>query len=173
MSALVPSTTGDVERRLDSAAAERMGAAPVDLPESAWDPDRVPREFLPVLAWALSVDLWDPDWPEAVQREVIRQAFALHREHGTPAALKRILDSIGAIYDYTEPEGAPFTATIDIYNSDALLIGALTGLRARIDHAKRASVKVTINATAGTCAMLPIATGHAGAVVAEFHLPLV
>ena len=173
MSTLAPSTAGDAERRLDAAAAARIDAIPVALPASAWDADRVPREFLPVLAWALSVDLWDPDWPEALHRDAVKQAIALHREHGTPAAVRRVLDSVGAIYDYTEPAAAPFTAVVDIYNSDAVLLDSLATLRDRINHVKRASVAVTINASAGTCAMLPIATGHAGVVVAApFQLEL-
>ena len=48
---------------------------------------------------------------------------------------------------------------------NAIRLDSLKALRDRINHVKRASVAVIINASTGTCGMLPIATGYVGVVV--------
>ncbi len=46
-----------------AAACAKLENVPVPLRE-LWDPLACPLEFLPYLAWALSVDRWDENWPE-------------------------------------------------------------------------------------------------------------
>lgn len=59
-----------------------------------WDPDRCPAELLPWLAFAMSVDEWNPTWPEVVKREVIQQSFHVHQRKGTRGAVRRAVESI-------------------------------------------------------------------------------
>ena len=61
----------ETERRLAAAAAARLGAIPAALPQTAWEVDQIPDAWLPVLAWALSLDLWDPAWSARQKRDVI------------------------------------------------------------------------------------------------------
>lgn len=90
---ILPSTRTPTEEAFEVAIA-RAGeiAVPID---RLWDPDRCPAEVLPWLAWALSVDTWDPDWPEGVRREVIRQSVGIHRRKGTLASVRAILAAAG------------------------------------------------------------------------------
>lgn len=139
---LAPDSATAVERCMDAAAAERVGRLPAGY--RAWRVDDLPDSWLPVLAWALSVDLWDSDWTPAQRRAAIRTAMDLHRTKGTPAGVKRALDFARAIYDYTE--GPAFHCRITIYNLAGIALADLTALRRHIDCAKRASVVCTLTA---------------------------
>ncbi|GHB34084.1 hypothetical protein GCM10007094_23920 [Pseudovibrio japonicus] len=48
-----------------------------------WNPWKCPVELLPWLAWALSVDVWDEDWPEVIKRRVIASSPMVHRIKGS------------------------------------------------------------------------------------------
>lgn len=59
--------------QLEVAAADACAAlenVPVTL-RQLWDPLTCPAKFLPYLAWALSVDRWDENWPVATKRRVV------------------------------------------------------------------------------------------------------
>ncbi|SNR22851.1 phage tail protein I [Paracoccus sediminis] len=86
---LLPPNSTALERAA-SIAMSRL--AEIDTPANLmWDPDTIPLAYLPWLAWALSVDDWDPDWPEARRREVVRRSFDLHRIKGTQTSVKQAL----------------------------------------------------------------------------------
>lgn len=140
---LAPDSATAVERCMDAAAEERVGRLPAGY--RAWRVDDLPNSWMPVLAWALSVDLWDSDWTPADRRAAIQTAMDLHRKKGTPAGIKQALDFARAIYDYTEGP-APFTCRITIYNLAGISLASLTALQRHIDCAKRASVVCAITA---------------------------
>lgn len=85
-----------------------------------WDPDRCPAELLPWLAFAMSVDEWDPTWPEDAKREVIRRSFAVHQRKGTRGA---VLSSLAAVFgvaqvsEWFEFGGRPHTFRVRISGS--------------------------------------------------------
>lgn len=133
---LAPDTATAAERCLDDAARQRVGLVPAGY--GPWCVDDLPDAWLPVLAWALSIDLWSPAWTAAERRVAIRDAVGLHRLKGTPAGVKRALDFVGAIYDYAEP--AAFRCRITIHNLAALSLADLTAARVYIARIKRASV---------------------------------
>jgi hypothetical protein len=56
-----------------------------------WNPWTCPENLLPYLAWALSVDLWDSEWPVTKRRSVIANAIAHHRLKGTLAGIETYL----------------------------------------------------------------------------------
>lgn len=60
-----------------------------------WNPHTAPAQTLPWLAWALSVDDWDPDWSEERKREVIAASVELHRIKGTLRSVKLALETMG------------------------------------------------------------------------------
>ncbi len=166
MTTLAPPGASETERRLDAAAAARLAAVPAQLPQTAWEVDQIPATWLPILAWALSVDLWDPAWRDDQKRTVIRETVELHREKGTVAGLRRVLDAIGAVYDYAEPADAPFTATITIHNTAALLLDDFADVRVQLERVKRASVHLTLQVSAGFCVPVWGAAGLRAVVVA-------
>lgn len=97
-----------VDARLDDRAAEAARITALK------DPSTCPAAYLPYLAWERSVDVWDPAWPEEVQRAVIAAAPLVHALKGTPAALKLALAALRIEAGLTEwwqmvPRGPPYT----------------------------------------------------------------
>lgn len=93
MSRLLPPSASPQERAIDEAIA-RLGDGVPDYGQ-LWRPEDCPAEFLPWLAWALSVDFWRSDLPETVKRNLIQGSFNWHKIKGTPYALKWLLSHLG------------------------------------------------------------------------------
>lgn len=84
-----------------------------------WNPATCPLELLPWLAWGLSIDLWDANWPEAVKRAAVADAIAFQRRKGTPASLRTVLDRfdplIGLVEWFNDRDTlAPFTFRLEL-----------------------------------------------------------
>lgn len=92
--ALLPGNATRAERAVSEAVAARLSAITTPL-RQLWDPETCRADLLPWLSWALSVDDWDPTWPEDVQREVITESIEIHRRKGTPWAVKQSLTRLG------------------------------------------------------------------------------
>lgn len=100
---LAPFDGGDVDGR-DLTGAYFDGGAVVqpDRPDPArlpirdlWNPATCPAAALPFLAWALSVDTWDPSWTEEQKRATIAGSIALHQRKGSVASVKNALAAAG------------------------------------------------------------------------------
>jgi phage tail P2-like protein len=98
---LLPPNATPLERALESATA-RIGAVDVTTASTLWDPATCPLALLPWLAWSLSVDQWDPAWPEATKRQAVADSIALHRIKGTRAAVDMVLARFDAVLDVVE-----------------------------------------------------------------------
>lgn len=90
---LLPGNASAGERALEQATA-RVGAVPVPVGD-LWDPDTCPVPLLGWLAWAMSVDDWDPNWSPDAKRAVIQASYDVHRRKGTPGAVKEALRAAG------------------------------------------------------------------------------
>ncbi|MEO1720991.1 MAG: phage tail protein I [Pseudomonadota bacterium] len=109
MTSILPPNSTPQEKALDGVMA-RVGAVPVDL-RSLWRPQEVDAKLLPWLAWALSLDIWDDEWPERVKRAAVAESYALHRERGTLSGLRRVARLGGAeLVDAEVPPGKVFVA---------------------------------------------------------------
>lgn len=65
----------------------------LDIPiRKLWNPWTCPENLLPYLAWALSVDLWESDWPVTKRRSVVANAIKHHRIKGTLKGTETYLD---------------------------------------------------------------------------------
>ena len=93
MSDLLPPNRTPLEQALDRTTA-RLGDVPVPL-KDLWSPQRCPLAVLPWLAWALSVDEWDENWPEERKREVMASSIELHRYKGSVWSVREALRRIG------------------------------------------------------------------------------
>ncbi len=94
MSSLLPPNSTALERAIEGAMASPITA--IEIPISQlWNPQTCPLHMLPYLAWALSVDEWDPNWSEEDQRNVVAESVELHRLKGTLGSIKRVLKSAG------------------------------------------------------------------------------
>ena len=171
MTAITPAPAGSAETRLDAAADERLGSFEASLAETAWDASNIPEEYLPVLAWAHSLDEWNPAWDAQTRRDAINGATAAHRLKGTPAGVKGVLDRIGAEYTYSERiGGAASTAAVTILNSGSLRISDAVSLESLINAHKRGTVHMTITLQSGVRGEIPIAGGLGVAVIARLDL---
>ena len=168
---LLPPNASKLERGLEQSTG-RVARVPVPIAD-LWNPATCPESVLPWLAWALSVDRWDPDWPVATKRRVIAESIRAHKRKGTLAAVEQVLDDIGAVYDIVEnPNGMRFRMSIDIYNSGSLLTQDLGGIRKQIDSAKRGSVHYTLNLTAGASLDVLLGIGAGAVQVADLTLDI-
>ena len=158
---LLPPNATPLERALERAADRE-----IDVPiRKLWSAADCPAALLPYLAWALGVEDWDSDWPEPLKRAAVAAAFRIHREKGTLAGLRRLLENAGAEYEYTErPAGQPMTAKLSILNSNAVY---LPDIAAAIGRVKRASLHLDIELLSAAAGQIPIAGGLGAATFVE------
>ncbi|HBN7642434.1 phage tail protein I [Pseudomonas aeruginosa] len=109
---LLPPNASPLERKLEQATL-RLGTMAVPLRE-LWNPETCPANLLPWLAWTLSLDSWQPYWPEAVKRARIRSAVDIQRRKGTAKSVRDVVRSFGsslALREWwqKEPMGTPHT----------------------------------------------------------------
>lgn len=102
-----------------SAALDRVDPIVI---ETLWDAWRCPAALLPWLAWALSIDVWEDDWPEPVKRQAIADSPFYHRIKGSVRAIRAALALAERRYEITEwfdqvPAGRRGTATIFVETS--------------------------------------------------------
>ncbi|MCQ4970030.1 phage tail protein I [Atlantibacter hermannii] len=115
MNSLLPPGSSALERRLAEACGD-ISTVPVPLRE-LWNPDTCPEHLLPWLAWSFSVDRWDEAWPEAVKRQVVRDAYFIHRQKGTIAAVRRVVEPFGfliRVIEWWQSGETPGTFRLDI-----------------------------------------------------------
>jgi len=118
---LLPPNATAQERALEGTIA-RLGEIEVPL-RGLWSPQTCPARLLPWLAWALSIDFWESDWPEQTKRDVVAGSLELHRHKGTPWAVEQALVLAGIpfarVVEWFDYEGGPggpyhFKVVIDI-----------------------------------------------------------
>ncbi len=127
-----------------------MWVAETSGPVRVWNPDTCPPEFLPWLAWALSVDNWRSDWGIETKRAVIRNSVEIHRRKGTLGAVRRALSSVGFDAEIFEPREAAHIAPksfhlVSVFPESATLTAkslsdGVRDARGAIDATKPASV---------------------------------
>ena len=115
MSSLLPPNATATEQALET-TTKRTTDLPVNL-RNLWNPNTCPVQFLPWLAWTLSLDSWQPYWSEAVKRERIRRAVEIQRHKGTVRSVRDVVSSFGSYlamrqWFETTPKGTPHTFEI-------------------------------------------------------------
>ncbi|WIX33326.1 phage tail protein I [Salinicola sp. JS01] len=91
---LLPPNASPLEHALETTAA---GASELPVPlRVLWNPDTCPAELLPWLAWALSLDAWQPYWPERIKRQRLRNAIEIQRRKGTAKSVRDVVRSFGS-----------------------------------------------------------------------------
>ena len=115
MRSLLPLNSTPLERGIEATFAETT-LIPL---RTLYNPDTCPVHLLPHLAWAWSVDRWDPAWPEPVKRVAIKASFYIHKHKGTIGALRRVVEPLGYLIEVLEwwqtvPEGVPGTFALKV-----------------------------------------------------------
>ncbi|OSM01658.1 phage tail protein I [Magnetofaba australis] len=155
---ILPPNASASELALDQTSA-RLDAIPSPL-RHLWNPQLCPEALLPWLAWALSVDAWDPNWRVEAKRRVCADAVAVHRIKGTIGAVRQGLAALGAtaeVKEWFEIAGEPHTFELLVWAGhnpdataevmiDAALIAQLRDLAERLKPARSHLQKLTIGA---------------------------
>lgn len=119
MSQLLPHNSTPLERAL--ATACDLGVDP-EIIRGVADSARCPVDFLPWLAWAMSVEGWEAAETEEQQRALIRQSIPIHKHKGTVGAIRRVLKAVGVTADYKEwtqiPGAVPYTFELIAWAND-------------------------------------------------------
>ncbi len=108
---LLPPNATQLERNIEQSATATIEQLPVPI-RDLWNPDTCPAHLLPWLAWALDVEQWQSDWPEATRRAAIKASWHVHNKMGTKASVRQALDALGAsvtMSEWYETGGAPHT----------------------------------------------------------------
>ena len=114
---LLPPATSTMERAVEQATA-RIGAIGLPLADM-WNPALCPAEYLPWLAWGLSIDFWDPDWTVAEKRAAIAATLTQQMAKGTPLSLRAVLDRFDPLIQLVEwfdanPRLDPYTIMLEL-----------------------------------------------------------
>lgn len=132
MPSLLPPNATRLENHIE-ALTQRQEAMPPNF-EKIWQADTCPVELLPWLAWALSVDEWDANWPEAQKRKTITDSAFIHKHKGTRAAVERALSALPfstTLLEWFEqqPPSNPYTFLIQTTPTELNVQDAATLIR--------------------------------------------
>lgn len=113
---ILPPNRTALELATDLLVAERTSGIGTPL-RTLWSPQDCPAELLPWLAWALSIDQWDPAWSEATRRTRIAQAIPVQRRKGAIDSVRRVIAAFGgniALREWWQasPLGTPHTFSV-------------------------------------------------------------
>ncbi|ENR4936744.1 TPA: phage tail protein I, partial [Klebsiella pneumoniae] len=128
--------------RCAEAATAKLSGITVAI-RTLWTPTACPVDLLPYLAWALSVDRWDKNWPAEKKIASIQQSYWLHRRKGTRAAVRRVIEDMGFSATFAEwfdvgDEPGTFRLEIDV-NEVGLTPKTLDELNRLVGDAKPVS----------------------------------
>ena len=177
---LLPPNASQLERALEQAIAQPLHGI-ATAAHTLWNAQTCPAHLLGYLAWALGVDEWDAQWPEAAKREAIAAAPLVNARRGTIWAVQRVLRSAGVfseVREWYEPAANPWSTTtagtfdITVFVSTSITAGSasreitpaiIARIRRMVDAAKPASRHYQLRAalgidTSGTIAAIGAAT---------------
>lgn len=145
MRSLLPLNSTPLERGIEATFAENT-LIPL---RTLYNPETCPVHLLPHLAWAWSVDRWDPAWSESVKRAAIKASFFIHKHKGTIGALRRVVEPLGYLIEIVEwfntvPQGEPGTFALKVGVLDTGITEEMyLELERLIDDAKPISRQLT------------------------------
>lgn len=116
---ILPTNVKTLQRLIAATEAWSIGKIEIYI-DTLWNADLCPLKFLPYLAWALSVDHWQDDWPETTKRRVIKASPLVHFKKGTIFAIRTALEALGIQATITEwhnesPPARRGTFKIDVF----------------------------------------------------------
>lgn len=138
---ILPPNASQLQRDIEAVSNERLLSLNVNLVRWMNNVDQCPADVLPWLAWAVSVDVWNNDWPDATKRAVIRDSIQVHKQKGTIGALRRALASFVfagiRIQEWFEYGGEPFTFRVyAVLHEDGMSLADADLIYTSIMHTK-------------------------------------
>lgn len=152
---LLPPSASAWMRSAEAATAKLSGITVAI--RTLWTPTACAVDLLPYLAWALSVDRWDKDWPAERKISAIQRSYWLHRRKGTRAAVRRVIEDMGFSATFAEwfdtgDEPGTFRLEVDV-NDTGITLKTLNELNRLVADAKPVSRHL---------AQMVVATGTTG-----------
>lgn len=97
MDSLLPLNRSQLEIAIEQAlTSEQISTHDhIQTMQSISSPFLAPTEFLPWLAWSVSVDEWQDSFIESAKRQTIKDSYLVHAHKGTISSIKRILIASG------------------------------------------------------------------------------
>jgi phage tail P2-like protein len=149
---LAPPNASALERVLADLDWNRLSWVDFEVVRRVVDPATCPVELLPWLAWSLSVDAWDSDWPEATKRAVIAASPEVHRYKGTRRAVRLALEALGVetdivVWHEEDPPARRGTFKVIAWvtgTGPVLDVALLTRLRQSVRAAKKKTAVFTL-----------------------------
>ena len=145
---ILPPNSSQLERKLAQVGAD-VESVDVDVIARFTRVDTAPSDFLPYLAWEVSVDRWSDEWSDTTKRQVIRDAFYVHKRKGTIASLRRVVEPFGYLLQVIEwfqelPPARRGTFKLDIgVNENGITDDVYMELERLIDETKPLSRHMT------------------------------
>lgn len=175
---LLPANATAQERAI-SDAIERAGSVPVVVRE-VWDADTCPANMLAWLAWAFSVDEWDPAWTDAQKRGAIKASISVHQHKGTIGAVRQAL--AGLFYDVRVqewfnqlPAGDPYTFRILLgvnqVGAEQSAFASLINVLERTKNLRSHLDKIELIVTTPAGPTLAAFTNMGSEIVCHYELP--
>lgn len=90
---LLPQNRTAFEEAADLTGA-RIAELPIDVPKLV-RPFELPAPFLPWVAWGMSVDFWEKEWPEDKHRLMVARSLRMHARKGTATAIAEAIEIMG------------------------------------------------------------------------------
>lgn len=97
---LLPPNATRLEHNLVKVGA-RIGDIPTPLTD-LWNPATCPENVLPWLAWGLSVDTWNSDWPLHIRRTRVASVIPIQQIKGTAKSVRDVVESFGGNVEIVE-----------------------------------------------------------------------
>ena len=116
---LLPQSEDDKLKAIDLAYEIRVARPKQELQviSTLAHPKKADEKYLPYLAHSHQVDFWSMDLTLDEKREIIDFSINLHREKGTPFAVKEVLKRLNIdvkFYEWDKYEGLPYHFKIDV-----------------------------------------------------------
>jgi phage tail P2-like protein len=140
---VLPGNASELERSWADMEWVRQAGLDPSIIRALTNPATCPVDMLPWLAWSMSVDTWDPNWPEPTKRAVIAASPETHRLKGTRKAVRLALEALGIDIEIdewweTDPPGRRGTFKVTAWADGAPIVDAamILALRQAIRGAK-------------------------------------
>gem|GEM_PF-3199089 len=122
---LLPTFEDEALHTLDEVVSLRLDSfnKSLDAISTFFFPDKCNKKILPFLAYQFGVDFKLDSLTETQQRDLIYTSIGLHKKIGTPYAVKKALQSLGAtaeVLEWFKTESEPYTFKIQIFLTDDL-----------------------------------------------------
>jgi phage tail P2-like protein len=94
-SVLLYRSASGLERAMADVDGFRLTATYAEIIKDQWDPDAISSQNLPFLAYAMGVNLWEPDWSDEFRRYWVKNQWTLKTIRGSLYGITTYVAAVG------------------------------------------------------------------------------